>query len=73
MFKRFSSRRKDVEDDDHSGGPTTSLTNGNLEDIFIIIQEVRRLTSRAIAEIVNINRKSIGRILVKHIKNRVPK
>ncbi|KAL4132596.1 hypothetical protein QTP88_009720 [Uroleucon formosanum] len=57
-YKQFCSGREDVEDDDRSGRPTTSSTNENVEKIDKIIRQYRRLSFRAVAEMVNIDRES---------------
>ncbi|KAL4091658.1 hypothetical protein QTP88_026315 [Uroleucon formosanum] len=65
--KRFCSGREDVEDDDRSGRPTTSSTNENVEKIDKIIRQDRRLSVRAVAEMVNIDRESVRKILVENL------
>ncbi|KAL4153743.1 hypothetical protein QTP88_001576 [Uroleucon formosanum] len=66
-YKRFYSGREDVEDDDRSGRPTTSSTNENVEKIDKIIRQDRRLSVRAVAEMVNIDRESVRKILVENL------
>lgn len=51
-----------------SSFPTISLTNVNVEEIHRIIQQDCRLSIKAIAVMVNIDRKSVRRILVEHLK-----
>ncbi|XP_050538772.1 protein GVQW3-like [Daktulosphaira vitifoliae] len=65
--KRFCNGIEDVEDDDRSGRPTTCSTNENVEKIDKIIRQDRRLSVRAVAEIVNIDRESVSKILVKNL------
>ncbi|KAL4092164.1 hypothetical protein QTP88_026717 [Uroleucon formosanum] len=65
--KRFCSGREDVEDDDRSGRPTTSSTNENVEKIDKIIRQDRRLSVRAVAEMVNIDRESVRKILIENL------
>ncbi|KAL4131731.1 hypothetical protein QTP88_009004 [Uroleucon formosanum] len=65
--KRFCSGREDVEDDDRSGRPTTSSTNENVEKIDKIIRQDRRLSIRAVTEMVNIDRESVRKILVENL------
>ncbi|KAL4112100.1 hypothetical protein QTP88_015948 [Uroleucon formosanum] len=64
--KRFCSGREDVEDDDRSGRPTSS-TNENVEKIDKIIRQDRRLSVRAVTEMVNIDRESVRKILVENL------
>ncbi|XP_025405001.1 protein GVQW3-like [Sipha flava] len=66
-YKRFCSGREDVEDDDRPGRPTTSSTKENIEKIDQIIRQDRRLSVRAVEEMINIDRKSIRRILVENL------
>jgi hypothetical protein len=74
-YKRFCSGREDVEDDDRPGRPTTSSTKENIEKIDQIIRQDRRLSVRAVEEMINIDRKSVRRILVENLnmKKSVPK
>lgn len=62
-FKRFKNGREDVEDDERSGRPSTSKTDENVEKIRILIRSDRRLTIRAIAETVGIDKESVRQIL----------
>ncbi|XP_050527959.1 protein GVQW3-like [Daktulosphaira vitifoliae] len=64
--KRFCNGGEDVEDDDRSGCPTTCSSNENVVKIDKIIRQDRRLSVRAVVEIVNIDRESVHKILVEN-------
>jgi len=61
--KRFSERRESVTDKERSGWPATSRTEENIAKINQIVRENHRLTVRSIAEQVNIDRETVGKIL----------
>jgi len=48
--KRFSEGRETVTDEERSGRPATSRTEGNSAKVRRILRENRRLTVRSIAE-----------------------
>ena len=48
--KRFSEGRESVTDEERSGRPATSTTEGNSAKVRRILRENRRLTVRSIAE-----------------------
>ena len=54
--KRFSEGRESVTDEERSGRPATSITEGNIAKVRQIVRENRRLNVRSIAEQVNIDR-----------------
>src|SRR6476469_851418 len=56
-FKRFQDGREDVEDDSRTVRPSTSKTDEIIEKVGNLIQSDRRLTIRAIAEAVEIDKK----------------
>ncbi|GFV15654.1 mariner Mos1 transposase [Trichonephila clavipes] len=62
-FKRFKDGRQDVEDDSRPGRPSTSKTDENVEKVACLIRSDRRLSIRAIAETVNINKECVRQIL----------
>ncbi|VVC27037.1 Hypothetical protein CINCED_3A022872 [Cinara cedri] len=66
--KWICSRREDVVDDGRSGRPTSSSKIENVEEIDKIIRQDRRLSVRGVAEMVNIDRKSVHKILVENLK-----
>ena len=63
--KRFS--EGSVTDEERSGRPATSSTAENIEKIRQIVHENRRLTVRSTAEQVNIDRKTVRKILTEHL------
>jgi len=62
-MKRFSEGRERVTDEERSGRPATSRTEGNIAKIRQIMRSNLRLTVRSIAEQVNINRETVRKIL----------
>ncbi|GFT54362.1 protein GVQW3 [Trichonephila clavipes] len=62
-FKRFKDGRQDVEDDSRPGRPSTSKTDENVEKVASLIRSDRRLSIRAIAETVNIDKECVRQIL----------
>ncbi|XP_018353100.1 PREDICTED: putative uncharacterized protein FLJ37770 [Trachymyrmex septentrionalis] len=54
-YKRFKEGREDVEDDDRSGRPSTSITDDNVEQVKKMILENRRITIREVADDVGIS------------------
>ncbi|GFU27232.1 protein GVQW3 [Trichonephila clavipes] len=62
-FKRFKDGRQDVEDDSWPGRPSTSKTDENVEKVASLIRPDRRLSIRAIAETVNIDKECVRKIL----------
>ncbi|EFN86740.1 Putative uncharacterized protein FLJ37770, partial [Harpegnathos saltator] len=57
--KRFQDGREDVEDDSRPGRPSTSKTDENIEKVGNLIRSDRRLTIRAIAETVEIDKECV--------------
>ncbi|GFU20161.1 protein GVQW3 [Trichonephila clavipes] len=62
-FKRFKDGRQDVEDDSRSGRPSTSKTDEDVEKVASLIRSDRRLSIRAIAKTVNIDKECVRKIL----------
>jgi len=65
--KRFPEGRESVTDEGRSGRPATSRTEENIAKIHQILCENRRLTVRSIAEQVNIDRETVGKILTEDL------
>ncbi|GFY13863.1 putative mariner transposase [Trichonephila clavipes] len=63
LYKRFKDGRQDVEDDSRPGRPSTSKTDENVEKVASLIRSDRRLSIRAIAETVNIDKECVRQIL----------
>ncbi|GFV60152.1 putative mariner transposase [Trichonephila clavipes] len=55
--------RQNVEDDSRPGCPSTSKTDENVEKVASLIRSNRRLSIRAIAETVNIDKECVRQIL----------
>lgn len=64
--KRFKEGREDVEDDPRPGRPSTSKTDDNIEKIGSLIRQDRRLSIRAIAEMIGIDKESVRQVLHEH-------
>ncbi|GFV01538.1 protein GVQW3 [Trichonephila clavipes] len=62
-FKRFKDGRQDIEDDSWPGRLSTSKTDENVEKVASLIWSDRRLSIRAIAETVNIDKECVRQIL----------
>ena len=65
--KRFSEGRESVTDEERSGRPATSRTEGSIEKVRQILRENRQLTVRKIAEQVNIERETVRKILTEDL------
>ena len=65
--KRFSEGRGSVTDEERSRRPATSRTEENIAKIRQIVLENHRLTVRSIAEQVNIDRKTVRKILTEDL------
>jgi len=68
--KRFSEGRESVTDEERSGRSATSRTEDNIEKVYQIVRENRRLTVRSIAEQVNIDRETVRKILTEDLDMR---
>jgi len=53
-YKSFRDGRKDVEDDERPGGPSTSTTDKNMEKVKAIVMNFRQITIREVADTVGI-------------------
>jgi len=68
--KYFTEGRESVTDEERSGRPTTSRTEENIAKIRHNVRENRRLTVRSIAEQVNIDRRTVRKILTEDLDMR---
>ena len=68
--KRFTSGRKDVEDDPNSGRPSTTKTADNIGKVKELVRSDCRLTVRIMAEKLNINHESVRTILSEELNMR---
>ena len=58
-FKRFKKGREEIGDDQHPGRPSTSKTDANIEKVGEIVRQNRRLSIRAVAELINIDKETV--------------
>ena len=54
-YEHFQDGRKDVEDDERPGRPSTSTTDENLEKVKEMVMNDRRITIREVADDVGIS------------------
>ena len=62
-FKRFKERREEIGDDQRPSNPSTSKTDANNEKVSEIVRQNRCLNIRAVAELMNIDKKTVRQIL----------
>jgi len=62
-FKRFKEGREKIGDDQRPGRPSTSKTDANIEKVGENVQQNRRLSIRAGAELINIDKETVRQIL----------
>ena len=67
-FKKFEEGKEVIEDDPSPGRPRKSKTDGNIEKIREIIRKNWCLSIRAIAELVNIDKKTVWKILHENLQ-----
>ena len=70
MGEAFCERRETVTDEERSGRPATSRTEEKIAKVRQIVRENRRMTIRAIAEQVNIDRETVRKILTEDLDMR---
>lgn len=68
--KRFLEGRDSVKDDDRPGRPRTSTIDENVVKVRDTIRKDRRLSVRAVAEMLHMNRESVRRILTEELNMR---
>jgi len=54
-FKSFKEGREEIGDDQRPGRPSTSKTEANIEKVGEIVRQNRRLSIRAVVELINID------------------
>ena len=62
-FKRFKEGREEIGDDQDPDHPSVSKTDANLEKVGETVQQNRRLSVRAVAELVNIDKETVCKVL----------
>jgi len=62
-FKRFKEGREEIGDDQCPGHPSTSKTDANIEKVGEIVRQSHRLSIRAVAELINIDKETVRQIL----------
>jgi len=58
-FKRFKEGREEIGDDQCPGRPSTSTTDANMENVGEIVRQHRRVSIRAVAELINIDKETV--------------
>jgi len=58
-FRRFEEGREAIRDNWHPGLPNTSKTDVNIEKVSEIVQQNRRLSIQAVAELINTDKKTV--------------
>jgi len=62
-FKRFKEGREEIGDDQRPGRPSTSKTDANIEKVSETFRQNRRLSIRAVAELINIDKETFRQVL----------
>jgi len=62
-FKRFGKGREDIGDDQCPSPPSTSKTDADLKKIGEIVRQNLRLSIRAVAELINVDKETVRQIL----------
>jgi len=60
---KFKERREEIGDDQRPGRPSTPRTDVNFEKVGKIFRQNRRLSIRADADLINIDKKTVRKIL----------
>ena len=63
LFNRFKEGWEEIGDDQRPGGARTSKTEANIEKVGENVRQNRRLSIRAFAELINIDKGTIRQIL----------
>jgi len=62
-FKRFKEGREELGDDRRPDRPSTSKTHANIEKVGATVPQNRRVSIRAVAELINIDKETVRQIL----------
>jgi len=63
VFEWFKEGREEIGDDQRPGRPSTSKTGENIEIVGEIFRQNRRLSIRAVVELINIDKETVRQIL----------
>ena len=63
VAERFKEGWEEIGDDQRPGRPSTSKTGENIEIVGEIFRQNRRLSIRAVAELINIDKGTVRQIL----------
>lgn len=69
-YKAFSDGRESVQDDPRSGRPLSSKSDENVKKISDLVRNDRRLTTRMIAEELDLNHTTVHQVLTEELKMR---
>jgi len=69
-FKNFKEGREGIGDDQRAGRTSTSVTEVNIEKVSEIVRQNRRLSFRAVAEIIDIDKETARQILHNNFNNK---
>ena len=69
-FEQFRNCCESVEDEERSGGPSTSQTQENVERVSKMIRSKRRLTIKEISDDLNVSYDSVQNILTTDLNMR---
>ena len=69
-YKAFSEGRESIKDEPHSGRPSTSKTNNNVEKVLVLVRSDCRLTVRMITSELNFNYTTVHQILTQELSMR---
>jgi ribosomal protein S25 len=67
---RFKEGRESVDDDAHTGRPSTSRVDENIQRVYDLVKADRRITTRMIAEKLGISNGSVQTILKEDLNMR---
>ena len=62
-FKSFKEGREEIGEGQRPGRPSTSKTDANIEKVGEIVRQNRRLSIRAVAELIDIDKETVRQIL----------
>ena len=62
-FERFKEGREEIRDDQCPGRPSTSEKGTNIKKVCENVRQNRRLSIRAVAELINIDEETVRQIL----------